>query len=82
MMLAHVDTRKIGERGRELFGKISPELEKEYRGKFVVIEVDSGDYFLGDTSVEADKKARAKYPDKVFFGGKIGYRAAVSFKGR
>ena len=48
----------------------------------MVIEVDSGEYFLGDTSVEADKKARAKYPGKVFFGGKIGYRAAVSFKGR
>ena len=82
MMLAHVDTRKIGEKGRELFRTISPELEKEYWGKFMVIEVDSGEYFLGDTSVEADKKARAKYPGKVFFGGKIGYRAAVSFKGR
>jgi hypothetical protein len=47
-----------------------------------VIEVDSGDYFIGDTGVEASKKARKRYPDKVFFQGKIGYRAAVSFKGR
>lgn len=81
-MQSEVNIRKIGERGREIFKKISEELERDYRGKFVVIEVDSGDYFIGDTGVEASKKAREKYPDRVFFQGKIGYRAAVSFKGR
>ncbi|MFW0859482.1 MAG: hypothetical protein AAGB97_04780 [Dehalococcoidia bacterium] len=50
--------------------------------KFVAIEVDSDDYFIGDTSVEASRKARSKYPGKVFYLGRIGYRAAVSFKGR
>ena len=58
MMLANVDTRKIGEKGREIFKRISPQLEKDYWGKFMVIEVDSGDYFIADTSVEAGKKAR------------------------
>jgi hypothetical protein len=81
-MESEVDIRKIGEKGRELFKKISEELERDYRGKFVAIEVDSSDYFIGDTSIEADKKARKKYPDKVFYLGRIGYRAAVSFKGR
>ena len=81
-MQSKVNIRKIGERGREIFKKISEELERDYRGKFVVIEVDSGDYFIGDTGVEASKKAREKYPDRVFFQGKMGYRAAVSFKGR
>lgn len=76
-----VDIRKIGEKGRELFKKISEELERDYRGKFVAIEVDSGDYFVGDTSIEADEKAKEKYPDKVFYLGRIGFRAAVSFKG-
>ena len=57
---------------------ISKELEKDYRNKFVAIEVNSGDYFISDTSVSATKKAREKYPDKVFFLGRIGYRAAVS----
>lgn len=81
-MESEVDIRRIGEKGRELFKKISEELERDYRGKFVAIEVDSSDYFTGDTSIEADKKARKKYPDKVFYLGRIGYRAAVSFKGR
>lgn len=80
-MVSNIDTRKIGGRGNEIFKKISKELEEDYRGKFVAIEVDSGDYFIGDTSIEASKKAKEEYPDKVFFLGKIGYRAAFSFKG-
>lgn len=80
-MVSNIDTRKIGGKGNEIFKKISKELEEDYRGKFVAIEVDSGDYFIGDTSIEASKKAKEEYPDKVFFLGKIGYRAAFSFKG-
>ena len=82
MGLMNIDIRGIGEKGRELFKRISEELERDYRGKFAAIEVDSGEYFIGDTSVEADKKAREKYPGKVFYLGRIGFRAAVSFKGR
>ena len=78
----NIDIRKIGEKGREIFKRISEELEKDYRGKFVAIEVDSSDYFIGDTSVEAKKNARVKYPGRVFYLGRIGFRAAVSFKGR
>ena len=81
-MASNIDVRMIGAKGRERFKKISEELGREYRGKFVVVEVDRGDYFIADTGVEASKKAREKYPNKVFFQGKIGYRAAVSFKGR
>lgn len=81
-LIKDTDTRKIGEKGRALFGRISPELEKDYRGKFVVIEVDSEEYFVGDTIAEANQKARAKYPGTVFFLGRIGYRAATSFHGR
>lgn len=76
-----VAIRKIGEKGRERFKKIPEELEGDYRGKFVAIEVDSGDYFVGDTIIEADEKAKEKYPDKIFYLGGIGFRAAVSFKG-
>jgi len=81
-MATNTDLRTIGEKGHAIFKRISEELEKDDRGKFVAIEVDSADYFVGDTSVEAGKKAREKYPGRVFYLGKIGYRAAVTFKGR
>ena len=73
--------REISKKGKEFFQKLDPELREQYFGKFIAIDADSGDYFIGDTSIDADKKARAKYPGKVFYVGRIGYRAAIKFHG-
>jgi len=81
-MKPEIDIRRIGEKGRELFKRISEELKTDYRGKFIAIEVDSEDHFVGDTAIEADERAKEKYPDKVFYLGRIGYRTAFSFHGR
>ncbi|CAD6493243.1 MAG: hypothetical protein CHKLHMKO_00434 [Candidatus Argoarchaeum ethanivorans] len=81
-MKPEIDIRRIGEKGRVLFKRISEELKTDYRGKFVAIEVDSEDHFVGDTAIDADEKAKEKYPDKVFYLGRIGYRTAFSFHGR
>ena len=80
-MKPEIDIRRIGEKGRELFKRISEELKTDYRGKFIAIEVDSEDHFVGDTAIEADERAKEKYPDKVFYLGRIGYRTAFSFHG-
>ncbi len=77
-----VNTKEIGRKGRKMFEVISEPLEKEHFGKAIVIDVETGDYFIGKTGVEATKKAKEKYPNKVFFLGRIGYRTYVSFKGR
>jgi hypothetical protein len=76
------DIRKISKEGRQLFEALDPELRETHRGQFIVIEVDSGDYFIGETAIEANHKARTKHPGKVFFLSRIGYRTAFSFKGR
>jgi hypothetical protein len=44
--------------------------------------VDSEDYFVGGTAIEATRKAQVKHPGKIFFLGRIGYPAAYTFKGR
>lgn len=46
-------------------------LEPAQNGKFVAIEVVSGDYFLGDTLLEAGEKASGKYPNHVFYFVKV-----------
>jgi hypothetical protein len=76
------DIRKISKKGQQIFEALDPELSKTHRGQFVVIEVDSGDYFIGKTEMEANQKAREKHPGKVFFLGRIGYPTAYTFKGR
>jgi hypothetical protein len=75
------DIRTISQKGHQRFEELEPELDKTHHGWFVAIEAYSGDYFLGKTMIEADQKAQEKYPDKVFYVGRIGYPAAVSFRG-
>jgi hypothetical protein len=66
------DTRQITAKGKVVYQQLQEELEKEYPGRFVAIEVESGDYFIGETLTEADTKAREKYPGRVFYVARIG----------
>lgn len=72
---------EIAEKGEAIYKKIKDKLEPENVGKIVAINVDTGEYFLGKDTVEADHKARDKYPDAVFHLVRVGYPAVHSFKG-
>ncbi len=76
------DIHEISKKGRKLFEALSPELTDKHRGQFIAVEVDSGEYFIGETGIAATRKAQAKHPGKIFFLGRIGYRTAYTFKGR
>jgi hypothetical protein len=76
------DIHKISKQGQRLFEALDAELRQKHRGQFVAIEVDSGDYFIGETAMAANQKARVKHPGKVFFLGRIAYPTAYTFKGR
>jgi len=76
------NTRQIAREGQRLLEAIQTEFDQRDYGQFVAIDVDSGDYFLGETGIEATRKAQAKYPGKVFYLGRIGCRTAYTFKGR
>jgi len=73
--------RQISKQGKDLLQKLDRELRDQHHGMFIAIEVDSGDYFIGETMIDADTQARAKHPGKVFYVGRIGHRAAVQFRG-
>lgn len=57
------------------YAQIADRLEPGHYGEYVMIEVDSGDYFVGKTSQEAFGKAQAVHPDKVFCLIRVGYKA-------
>ncbi len=54
---------------------------KEKKGLIAAIEPDTGVYFLGKTLTEALKKAKEKYPDKIFYSIRIGYTFVHEHKG-
>lgn len=63
----------IVEKGREIYYRIKPELNKKYEpGYYVTIEVNSGKFFVGRTSIEAMDKAKKHFPRRQFFMANIG----------
>lgn len=72
--------RKIAETGKAIYDQLRPELEEEHLGEFVAIDIETGDYFVGETLTEADAKARQEYPDRVFYVVRIGRPYAYAFR--
>lgn len=56
-----------------LFEKINKELTPRFRGKIVAIETNSGNYFVGNSELDAYKEGIKKYPDKKFVFKRIGF---------
>ncbi|MEK7083099.1 MAG: hypothetical protein AAB972_02915, partial [Patescibacteria group bacterium] len=48
------------------------ELEPTHNGRYVVIEVDSRRYYIGNTRDEAITGAKKIFPNKIMFVKKIG----------
>lgn len=69
-----MDLRERARKADVLYEKLREQLEKEHLKEIIAIEPDSGDYFIGKDRREAEKKARAKHPDKLFFRRRIGPR--------
>ncbi len=49
-------------RYREFFAQVSPELIQDHYNWFIIIEPNSGDYFIDADEEVAMQKARQKYP--------------------
>ncbi len=63
----------IVEKGKDIFYRIKPRLEKKYQpGYFVTIEVNSGKFFVGKNPIEAIDKAKKHFPHKQFFLTQVG----------
>jgi len=56
-----------------LFEQINKELSSKYKGKIVALDIDSGSYFIGNSELDAYKKAIKKYPNRQFVFKRIGF---------
>lgn len=65
------------ERGMKLYEeRLKSDLEPEHNGEMLAVEVESGDYFLGKSEIEAYDEAVAKHPGKEFAFLRVGAKAA------
>lgn len=70
----NVNIARIASEGNKIYEKVKSRFEKD-RGKFLAIDIESGDVFLNDSNSEAVLAAKKMYPDHVFFVVRIGYSA-------
>ena len=68
---------EIADRGQALFEKkIRRTLAPADRGKFLVLDVETGEYELDVDELAAMKRARLKRPDGAFYVLRVGHRTA------
>lgn len=71
------ETKSVIDRAKQIYARqLQSDLESQHMDRFVAIEPESGEYFLGDTFDEAVKSARTKYPTRLSHTIRIGHRAA------
>jgi hypothetical protein len=61
--------------------RLKGDLEKTHMHAYVVIEPESGDYYVGQTLGEATAQARAAHPGRPGYIMRIGHRAAFHIGG-
>ena len=64
----------IAEKGEDIYlRKLKESLEREHKGEFVAIDIQTEKYFLGKSPEEALEKAKQEVPDRIFHLIRIGY---------
>lgn len=76
----NVDVQKIALEGSRLYEKLRAKYEPEHKGKYLAIEVDSGNEYLANTGAEAIELGQKKYPEKIFYLVKIGYDSVETLR--
>ena len=74
------DVNEFVQRAETIYAnRLQALLEPAHLDEFVVIEPESGDYFLGQTLNQATRAARSVYPDRLTHAMRVGRRAALHF---
>ncbi len=80
----NLSRQEVGRRGEELYRQhIRQQVETEANiGKMVIIDIDSGDYEVGDDlAIVATQQLRDRHADGRFYGIRIGYNVATTIGG-
>jgi hypothetical protein len=84
-MIVHPEspaTSELAGKAHQLYERLRDEVETpDNIGKFIVMEVDSGDYEIDEQGIESSHRLQSRYPGVALYALRIGYKTAVSFCG-
>ncbi len=79
MRYAKYTPEEVELRGEDLYEReIRQLVEVGNQGKFVVVDIETGEFEVDDDDLRATKLALAKRPDAVLYGLRIGYPTAYT----
>jgi len=83
MPRAHYTSEEIVQRGQALYEQeIRAKVEPENKGKYLIINVATGEYEMDADDLAASKRAKAKFPDAPLYTMRTGYPTAYRLRGR
>ena len=75
--MVSAETKSVILRAKQIYAdRLQQELEATHENRFVAIEPESGEFFLGDTFDQAVRSARAKFPTRLSHTIRVGHAAA------
>jgi hypothetical protein len=73
---------EIGRMGEEIYRRhIRAKVYPEHKGRFLVLDVLTGEYELDDDDLTASKRLRLRCPAAVGYGVRVGYITAYTMVG-
>jgi hypothetical protein len=73
---------EIIEQGQALYDQqIRDKVEPQHNGKFLVLDIETGEYEIDADSVAAIDRATAKHPDPALYLLRVGFPTAVTLGG-
>ena len=74
---------QIAELGKKYYQvNLAKVLEPQHNGKYLVLDVDSGDYEVDAEHMPALLRLQERYPNKIFYAVRVGYGVLFSLGGR
>ena len=73
---------EVCDRGAAIYAaQIKDRVEPQENGKFIVIDIESGDYEIAEDMLAAEDRLLARRPEAVGYGGRVGYETAYKMGG-
>ena len=82
MTIVQPTADEVGACGKSIYERIRNTVEPGNIGRFVSIDIESGDYSVADDHRSAVDDLRRKHTDAVIYTKRIGFAAVTSFGGR
>ncbi|HLK59139.1 MAG TPA: hypothetical protein VKU00_21435 [Chthonomonadaceae bacterium] len=83
MATTQYSPEEVARLGNEIYRHdIRDKVMPQHKGKFLILDILSKDYEIDADDLSAEEKLRARHPDGIFFGLRIGFTSAYTLAGR